>query len=38
MKKFVFLVLAALAIICWAGCQSRQGSQEYVPGKGWRPS
>ena len=38
MKKFVFLALAALAAFCWTGCQSKSGSQEYVPGRGWRPT
>ncbi len=34
-KKLLIVALGALLIVM-AGCKSKSGSREYIPGKGWK--
>jgi len=37
--RFKFaLALLALAVLVGTGCRTHSGSQEFIPGKGWRPA
>jgi hypothetical protein len=36
MSKILLLLLVTALLAGVAGCKSRSGSREYVPGKGWK--
>jgi hypothetical protein len=39
MKRIFWLVLvAAVFVLGVAGCRTKSGSREYIPGKGWVPN
>lgn len=37
MAKYIVILLLAL-LMAGSGCQSKSGSREYIPGKGWVPN
>ena len=37
MGKYILVIVMAL-ILAGAGCKTKSGSREYIPGKGWVPN
>jgi len=37
MGKYILVIVMAL-ILAGAGCKTKPGSREYIPGKGWVPN